>query len=308
MISKVKLTVLLGTVLYCSNIHAQAKNDSTFDTSVLIPAYTKTHPKILFDQAHNNYHRVDGTYAAFADVAENDGYKIVVNDSAITLKNLNDNKILVIANAKGPAGKAEQTPFTDEECATIKAWVEKGGSLLLITDHYPFGAAVEKLAREFNVEFQNGMLVDTVYFDKPSGDESQIVYSKENHLLPQNEITKGLAKVISFTGQSIKRDGTYIPLLQVSDNAQDYSVEIKNEQVGENTRTTVHYVNPVSAKGRCQAIAFNFGKGKVIVTGEAAMLSAQINGQGKPMGMNYPCADNKQFVLNILYWLSKSKS
>jgi hypothetical protein len=304
MISKLKLTVLLATVLYCSNIFAQAKNDSTFDASVVIPAYTKTHPKILFDQAHNNYHKADGTYASFAHVAENDGYKIVINNSQLTVKSLKENKILVIANAKGPSGKAEQTPFTDDECEAIKAWVEKGGSLLLITDHYPFGLAVEKLAKQFNVQFQNGMLIDTVYFDKPSGDESQIVYSKENGLLPQSEITKGLSKVVSFTGQSITRDGAYIPLLKVSDNAQDYSVEIKQETVGENTRTSVKYVNPVSAKGRCQAIAFNFGNGKVIVTGEAAMLSAQINGQGKQMGMNYPCVDNKQFVLNILYWLS----
>ena len=305
MISSVKLTVLLTTVLYCSNIHAQAKNDSSFDASVPMPAYTKKHPKILFDQAHNNYHRADGSYAPFAHVAENDGYKIVVNDSPFSLKNLKGNRILVIANAKGPSGKADQTPFTNEETAAIKTWVEKGGSLLLITDHYPFGAAGEKLANQFDVEFQKGMLIDTVYFDKPSGDESQIIYSKENGLLPQNEITKGLTKVISFTGQSIKRNGPYIPLLKVSDNAQDYSVEIKNEQAGENTRTTVNYVNPVSAKGRSQAIAFNFGKGKVIVTGEAAMLSVQINGKGKPVGMNYPGADNKQFVLNILYWLSK---
>ena len=132
----------------------------------------------------------------------------------------------------------------------------------------------------------------------------RIVYAKDNNSLPANEFTKGVNKVIVFTGQSITHKGKFINLLPTSEYAQDYTATIKVEKVGEDTRTTVkNDVNLQSAKAKSQAIAFKFGKGKVVVTGEAAMLSAQLNREGKPLGMNYPGIDNIQFTLNILQWL-----
>jgi hypothetical protein len=49
-----------------------------------------------------------------------------------------------------------------------------------------------------------------------------------------------------------------------------------------------------------------FGKGRVIVLGEAAMLSAQIiTGPNEiKFGMNRPGSDNRQLALNIMHWLS----
>jgi hypothetical protein len=62
---------------------------------------------------------------------------------------------------------------------------------------------------------------------------------------------------------------------------------------------------PVSAAGRAQGIALKLGKGRLIVLGEAAMLSAQITGPNKmPFGMNVPGTDDRQFALNVLHWLS----
>jgi hypothetical protein len=61
----------------------------------------------------------------------------------------------------------------------------------------------------------------------------------------------------------------------------------------------------VSAAGRAQSLAFKFGKGRVVVQGEAAMLSAQVAGPNKfKMGMNVPGNDNKQYALNVMHWLS----
>jgi hypothetical protein len=62
-----------------------------------------------------------------------------------------------------------------------------------------------------------------------------------------------------------------------------------------------------SAAGRAQGIALKFGKGRVVVMGEAAMLSAQLAGPQKmKFGMNQPGLDNRQFVLNVIHWLSGS--
>jgi hypothetical protein len=48
-----------------------------------------------------------------------------------------------------------------------------------------------------------------------------------------------------------------------------------------------------------------FGKGRVVVIGEAAMLTAQVVGSARlPLGMNYPGNDNRQLALNIMHWLT----
>ena len=63
----------------------------------------------------------------------------------------------------------------------------------------------------------------------------------------------------------------------------------------------------VSAAGRAQGIALKFGKGRVVVLGEAAMLTAQLAGPEKAPfgGLNVPGIDNKQLALNIMHWLSR---
>jgi hypothetical protein len=60
-----------------------------------------------------------------------------------------------------------------------------------------------------------------------------------------------------------------------------------------------------SVAGQAQGLAFKLGKGRVVMLGEAAMLSAQVAGPKQlPMGMNVPGNDNRQFALNIMHWLS----
>jgi hypothetical protein len=61
--------------------------------------------------------------------------------------------------------------------------------------------------------------------------------------------------------------------------------------------------------GRAQGVALTFGQGRVVVLGEAAMVSAQVATLTDPavtirVGMNVPGYDNRQFLLNLLHWLS----
>lgn len=55
-----------------------------------------------------------------------------------------------------------------------------------------------------------------------------------------------------------------------------------------------------SAAGRTQALAMPFGKGRVVVFGKAAMLTAQ----NQNFGMNYPGTDGRQLTLNVMHWLT----
>ncbi|MEX1185882.1 MAG: hypothetical protein WEA80_04775 [Gemmatimonadaceae bacterium] len=61
-----------------------------------------------------------------------------------------------------------------------------------------------------------------------------------------------------------------------------------------------------SAAGMLQGAARVLAAGRVVVLGEAAMLTAQVAGPNRrPMGMNAPVArQNQRFVLNLMHWLS----
>ena len=61
-------------------------------------------------------------------------------------------------------------------------------------------------------------------------------------------------------------------------------------------------------------MALKLGKGRVVVLGEAAMLSAQVlrgavaqtfGREEVQMGMNRKGTDDRQFALNIMHWLSR---
>jgi hypothetical protein len=267
--------------------------DSSFDVSVARPAYTKKRPKVLFDEAHDNVHTASGLYKPFADLISNDGYLITPNKDEFTAGTLKDFDVLVIVNAAGPRGRRANPAFTEEECEAVSEWVKNGGALLFIADHAPMGSAAEILARRFGVEMSKGYTDDVSSKDKVLGD---ILFSRENRLLADSPITRGrnsserISRVITFTGQSLKSGSDSQPLLVLPDTAVDTFPPTKQS---------------VSAAGRVQGLTIKFGEGRVVVLGEAGMLTAQIDDKGRSFGMNYPNNDNKQFALNIMHWLSR---
>ena len=281
--------------------HCQQVADPHFNTSVERPAYTKSYPRVLFDEAHNNFHTAGGRYKPFADLIFSDGYQVVVNRKPFTNASLLTFKILIIANALGAEDMdedgADRPAFTEEEADAVRDWVRGGGALLFIADHAPFGSAAEILAKRFEVDMSKGFTLDPANSDKESKNPGWIVYSRENHLLADYPITKGrndserVSRVMTFVGQSLKGPEGSEAFLKLADTATD--------------RIPGNPPKDSSAAGRSQALAFKFGKGRVVVLGEAAMLSAQVTGSdNQPFGMNIPNIDNKQLALNIMHWLS----
>jgi hypothetical protein len=55
--------------------------------------------------------------------------------------------------------------------------------------------------------------------------------------------------------------------------------------------------------GRAQAIALPFGRGRVVVAGEAAMFTEQDFPWGDRVGLTSD--DAQQFALNVLHWLTR---
>jgi hypothetical protein len=290
---------LLFSLLFSQATFSQQLADPDFKIHVEHPAYSKNYPRVMFDEAHNNFHTARGRYKPFADLITNDGYNIVSNLKEFSKASLSTFKVLVIANALGAEEMdeegADRPAFSEAEADIVRDWVKDGGSLLLIADHAPFGGAAEGLAKRFGVEMSRGFVFDNEH--SREGAPSILTYSRENKLLLDHPITRGrddserVSRVVTFTGQALKPGSADSVFLKLGENAKDSS-----DRSG--TTTT-----PVG--GQAQGIAFKFGKGRVVMLGEAAMLSAQISGPDRrPMGMNVPGNDNRQLALNIMHWLS----
>jgi hypothetical protein len=280
---------------------AQQVADPNFDAKVAHPAYTKNGPKVLFDEAHDNFHTASGRYKPFADLITNDGYQVTPNKQKFSAETLKGYDILVISNALGAPRmslpEASNPAFAEAECDAVRDWVKAGGSLLLIADHAPMGAANQILAQRFSIDMSKMFTIDSQNYDKESNNPGFIIYTRESGRLADHAITRGrndserVNKIIAFTGQSLKGPAESVAFMKLADSAVDAMPGVNPD--------------PVSAAGRAQGIAMSFGKGHVVVLGEAAMLSAQLGGPNHvPFGMNRPGIDNRQLALNIVHWLS----
>jgi len=56
--------------------------------------------------------------------------------------------------------------FTEDEIDALVDWVENGGSMLLIADHFPFPGAVEALVARFGFQVDNGYNFDPEYYNE----------------------------------------------------------------------------------------------------------------------------------------------
>lgn len=285
--------------------------DPDFDASVRHPAYTDSHPIVCFDEGHRNFHTGRGGYRPFAKLINNDGYDVRPTKSEFSVYFLESCRVLIVVNAKGANDANDESAFSSQEISAVQQWVTQGGSLLLITDHFPFGSAAQGLSHAFAVDMSCGMTVDEQIYDRPSADNSQLVFSVANGLLGDHPILRGRNEderttiVVTFTGQSLSVPNGAVALLKLSDTAMDLTPELKIEKSGSNSRVVVTYGNLHSASGRAQAVAEADGKGRVVITGEAGMLTAQIDGKTRrPFGMNAAGNDNRKFALNIMHWLS----
>lgn len=298
----------LAVSLVASRAGAQQVADSTFDTRVARPAYADRGPRVLFDEAHHNFHTSSGRYRVFADLVRHDGYRLTPGTKPFSAATLAGFDVLVISNALGAedmgAPEAERPAFTPGECDAVRAWVSAGGALLLVADHAPMGAAARDLGARFGVDMRSAYTVDPVRGDPDS--PTMVTYTPEQGLAATHPIARGrdsterVAKVTAFTGQSLSGPADAVQLLTLSSRAEDLMVglgEAQGDIPPEKRRP---------AGGRAQGLAMTVGKGRVVVLGEAAMLTAQLAGpRGLKMGMNRPGIDNRQFALNIMRWLTR---
>ena len=154
------LALLLSASLPCL---AQQVADRDFAPAVSPPAFADGKgPLVCLDEAHHNFHTLDGRFYAFGALLRRDGYVVVPSRAAFDADTLAACTVLVIANAQPSDANWNDYPlptpsaFAPSEITAVREWVEGGGRLLLIADHMPLAGAALALAAAFDVEFTDG--------------------------------------------------------------------------------------------------------------------------------------------------------
>ncbi len=282
---------------------AQQVPDTTFAPPIARPAFAPgMGPVVLIDEGHHNFHTLGGRFAAFARLVARDGFVLRPHAGPFTRAALDSARVLVISNALAERNvEAWHLPvasaFDPTEVRVVEAWVRDGGSLLLVADHMPFGGAAEELAAAFGVFLSNG-------FAQDASGQSEFVLRRGDGLLHAHPVTDGrgpaerVDSVKVFTGQAFRTAMPVDTLLEMGRG----SVVLLPEVAWQFSPLTPQ----VRADGMLVAAALTHGRGRVVVFGEAAMLTAQLAGpQRVPAGMNSPeAAHHPRLVLNTVRWLA----
>jgi hypothetical protein len=306
--------------------------DATYAPRVVNPAFVNRHPTVMVDEAHRNYFTVSGFYSGLAALLRADGLQVVAGTQRFTPAALRGCQVLVVADACGadtPEGaRARTSAFWASECDAVRDWVKQGGSLLLVADSAPYGSAMDSLGRRFGVDMGKSYTVDTRRGDPEMKNLGCILFQRQLDMLGDHAILRGrnpaeqVDRVATFSGQSLAGPPGSKGLLRLGNSAWDVPFT-PDSRTGDDPRllarmdTTSVPETPgsIPALGRFQAMAFTLGRGRVVVLGDGAMLSAQLlRGRealrrGKHelrIGLNRTDLDNERFALNVVRWLGRA--
>ena len=303
------LTILLSSIILSflsGPLFAQQIADSTFHFDNKSPIYKNRQGTVVtLDEAHFNYHTLNGRYYTFGRLLEQDGYILSAGRSAFTSSYLSAIKILVIANALPDTSDwtlPAKSAFTNAEIDNLQKWVMNVGSLFLIADHMPFPGAYSQLGLAFGFNFINSYALRK--------DKKPEIFSQELKNLTSNKITNGRNKSEQVDSIRIFGGSAFIPppgatIISKLDGGYNVYLPTKAEKlsatrIDDNTAV-------LSGIGLANGAFIKYGRGRIVVFGEAALFSAQLQGNEKrKMGMNNPEAkQNPQFLLNIIHWLDR---
>ena len=288
-------------IVFLPDLSGQQLADSAFNFDIKNPIYDKGRGTIItLDEAHFNFHTLNGRYYPFGQLLQKDGYVLKSGNETFSSSYLSGLKILVIANAlsgNGPWRLPTRSAFLTDEIHALNQWVSGGGSLLLIADHMPFAGAAAQLALSFGFNFVDGFA--------HRKDDNQEMFSSAKKNLSVNVITNGrntserIDSILFFTGQAFiaPKEATVITSLN-----DEYEILLP-EVAWQFNDTTPR----LSGQGLVNGAYLEYGKGRLVLMGEAAMFSAQVSGpQRNKAGMNHSDArQNPQFLLNLIHWLDR---
>ena len=309
------LLLLALTAALIGWLFALQQSDSSYAPQLARRTWPTGGPTVAIDDAHWNMFTAVKGYAPFAKLLLADGYTVLDKGNVASPEVLEAATIVVIANALGFRGVIRQVgelagvrldaiaadAFTDQEADRLEAWVRNGGSLLLIADHAPAGRAARSLAERFGVKMRDGYIFDPERSELWS--PTFLVFTRHYKMLGLHPIIDGkdagdaIDRIVTFTGQALEGPAHATQLLTLSQTAFESS----------GRTASLEDRKPVG--GLAQALAFAHGRGRVVVVGEATVLTSQMlteAGTTQRMGLQWAKSDNERFARNVMRWLSKA--
>ncbi|MDX9759460.1 MAG: hypothetical protein RBU27_09890 [Bacteroidota bacterium] len=289
---------MLGGMLW-----AQQSGDPRYVPTIRERAFADgTGPSVLIDAAHRNFHTMDGRFKAFADLLHAHGCTVGSAEERASTTLLAGCDIYVIANALAAENaekweKPVRNAFDTEEIDILARWVHEGGALLLIADHMPFAGAIDSLALRFSIHFSDGF---ALYEGRPG---RGLMFTRMNDNIRGHWITDTpfdgarIDSVVTFTGSAFQIQRAHDPLLVFGAGMLSLEPVVAWEFDASTPRIRI--------EGWRQGAAMEYGKGRIVVFGEAAMFTAQRAENGLPIGLNSPeGARNAPLIINIIRWLA----
>jgi len=207
------------TIALAPLLGAQQVADRDFKPPIATPTYAEGKgPVVCVDEAHHNFHTLDGRFWAFGELLRRDGYRMRPLRSTLGRDSLAQCNVLVISNAQpndddwGTYPTPTPAAFTPAEVRAARAWVGRGGRLLLIADHMPLAGAAASLASAFGVTFTDGFAMEDFgdESDRDSALAKPTIFRISDGTLRPHAIVRGRAAgdsvtaIRTFVGQAFK--------------------------------------------------------------------------------------------------------
>jgi len=256
-------------------------------------AFADDRPTIAVDEAHGGASAASGFLKPLADLLTSDGDRVVPFTDSFAAGPLAAIDVLVVS--------ADRNRIGDRESDLVRDWVRGGGSLLLAAAAPASIDDDERLAARFGVDAGGGRV-----FDRVSGGAitTALEFSRSNARLGDHPILRGggraeqIGRVRTAAGQSLGVPRGAAILLKLSATAREAMTrdDLESEEFAARQEAGIAGSFSVPVGGRAQAVALPFGKGRLVVLGDPYLLSAA--------GLAVADADNRQFALNVIHWLS----
>lgn len=309
-------TVLLAAVivvLLIAWLRSVRQSDATYVPRVTTPMWTAGGPAVAIDDAHWNGFTATRGYGPLNALLQADKYTVIASGNAASPEVLATARVVIVANALGFRGVVRQAgqvarinleglaadAFSDPEVEQLDAWVQNGGALLIAADPSPAGRAVQSLADRFGVKMRDVMVFDPEHSEQD--DPTAIVFTREGKTLAEHPIAgaagKGVTveRVVTFGGQALEGPIHATELLMLAGTA--YELDRPNGSADERT----------AVPGLAQALAMEHGRGRVVVLGDADLITSQVRAMGSAnerIGLQWRNGDNELFTRRMLAWLA----
>jgi len=303
-------------LLFVATGYAQQQM-SPDSTLISQPAYNAgSGPVVAIDEAHKNTHTYGSRpFQGLVRLLQTDGYRVRPFAAAATRSSLKGIDVLIVSGPGGWGTPADS--LTDPEVRSLVEWVDAGGSLLFILGHMPDPLNGAQLATALGltgwhngyamVEMADSRQIGNIIFWRtdsfpggdpaiaPTGPAGGTGYQGADAKLAKHSITEGrnpaerVRKVATFVGSAFRAPSDWENILMLPRRAISLVPPLTPNAIPPITRDTPR----VPVAGWLQGAVRKMGKGRVAVFGDTALFSGG------------PAADNRQFVLNVMHWLTR---